>query len=657
MDSLYDNLFAPGTLRVLLMVVMFAPLGFAALVALTGERFRAARRLSGLFAALHLMLTIFLVAVAAMYSASHTHASNDTFCPIAVPGDSGEGTAIAGGSQEHRTSWNLFMVGKPDPKVPSVPPAVQFFVGLDGLNMWLILLASIMTYVAVSLSWHSAREKAGGYYAWVFVLQTAVTGAFASFDVILFYVFFELTLIPTFFLIGGWGVGGGKRDAARKFFLYTLFGSLFSLIGLIGIVYTNPTFSSGQLSGEVKDLQMPLRRGPVSFSINQLIFNTYNWRQVLDGRAALAQASAEQRAAEVEQKRQQNAADLSAFQKLADEALLQSKTAAAERDRHSAVQGWLFFALIAGFVVKTPLVPFHTWLPAAYAEAPTPVTMLLSAVLAKLGTLGLLRIVIPLCPDMAVQYGLPVFGTLGAIGIVYAAFCAFNQKDVKLMAAYSSVSHLGLLVLGMFALNSEGLTGATLHMVNHGLSAGATFALLAVLHDRYGTTDMTQLGGLWSRHTKFAFFLILISLAAVGLPGTNNFITEMLLIGGLFKPWAFGTVGYWLAIAAASGILLSAWYTFTMLRNVLFGNLKIPTALPDGAKTGDLTGRELWALLLPTLGCVVLGVYPQPVLDSMRHDVATIEKVVNAARMRVNPTLAELEKTQPPADEPDGVHH
>jgi NADH-quinone oxidoreductase subunit M len=642
-----DTLISPPLLRVLLLAVLFAPLAFAAVVALTGDRFRVARRLAGLLCVLHLAVTLFLVAVAALYISEHTpNFGVNAFRPVAVPGDTGASVvAVAADGQfntpegqEYRTNWTLFTVGKPTARDAA---AVQFFVGLDGLNVWLVLLTSLLTYVAVVLSWHSAREKAGGYYAWVFVLQSAVTGAFVSFDVLLFYVFFELTLIPTFFLIGGWGVGGGKRDAARKFFLYTLFGSLFTLVGLIGIVYTNPGFST--VERNVIDPKVPMPHGSVSFNVNRLMMNVMQRYDAHDRRVKEATAQAEAKEKELDDKRKQNAADLAPFQKAAEDARKLAAEVTAARDSHSATQTWLFFALIAGFVVKVPLVPFHTWLPGAYSEAPAPITLLLSALLAKLGTLGMLRIVIPLCPDAAVQYGLPVFGTLGAIGVVYAAFCAVAQKDVKLMAAYSSVSHLGLLVMGLFAQNAEGLSGAALHMVNHGLTAGATFGLLAVLYDRYRTTDMTQLGGLWAKYPKFTFFMVLVCLASVGLPGLNNFVTEMLILGGLFKPWAVGTVGYWLPVAGAAGILLSAWYTFTMLKAVFFGPLKEPASVPAGVPTGDLSGRELWALALPAVGCVVLGLFPQPFLNVMKYDLWVVENQANYARERINPPLAAAE--------------
>jgi NADH-quinone oxidoreductase subunit M len=251
----------------------------------------------------------------------------------------------------------------------------------------------------------------------------------------------------------------------------------------------------------------------------------------------------------------------------------------------------------------------------------------------------MLRFAIPLFPDAAVAYGLPIFGVLGAIGVVYAACCAFAQKDIKLMMAYSSVSHLGLLILGLFALNTEGLTGATLHMVNHGLSAGAMFALLGFLFDRYRTTDRTQFGGLLGKYPRFAFFMVVLCLASIGLPGLNNFISEMMLLSALFTPWNHGLHGLGLAVAGAAGLFLSAWYTMTMLKIVFFGPLKEPQTV-EGAPTGDLTSREWTAFAVPAVLCLALGIYPQPVIDSMQGDLGVIARRLDEARQRANPDLA-----------------
>lgn len=616
-----DDLFSPIVMRWVLLAVLAAPLAFSAVLAVGGGNPRVARRLAGFLAALHLGLTTCVVAPAAVmiaeYGGLNDGRAHKHFRPVFVPGDTDDG-------QEHRTAWNLFFVGKPNPVPGSPPPAVQFYIGLDGINVWLVALTSLMTFIAVAVSWGFAQERAGAYYAWLFVLQSAVTGAFLSFDVILFYVFFELTLIPAFFLIGGWGVGGGKRDAARKFFLYTLFGSLLSLVGLVGIVLTNPT-PAGGWKNNTQALKQG--RGAISFNVNDLMRSTVRLSVEHEHAVANAGAKLEQVKPQDQTRREQ------AEREFAD--------AVSARDGYKSTQFWLFFLLVAGFVVKVPLVPFHTWLPAAYAEAPPAVTLLLSALLAKLGTLGLLRIVIPLCPHMAAEYGLPVFGTLGAVGIVYAAFCAYAQRDVKMMAAYSSVSHLGLLVLGLFALNQEGLTGAVLHMVNHGLTAGGLFAVVALLYDRYRTTDMTHLGGLMARHPALAFFTFVICLAGVGLPGLNNFVSEMMLIGALFTPWN-AAAGYGLAVAAAAGIFLSAWYTFTMLRTVFFGPLRTPAFAADAPPT-DLSGREVLAVGLIASLCLALGLYPQPVLDVMKGDVAVVAHSLKYARRVVNPELAVAE--------------
>jgi NADH-quinone oxidoreductase subunit M len=551
---------------------------------------------------------------------------------VYVPGD--PAAAADPDAQEHVTTWSLLTLADTGRNVP--PAAVQFYVGLDGLNVWLVLLTSLMTLAAIVLSWDAATDRPGGFFAWLFVLQTGVIGAFVSFDVILFYVFFELTLIPTFFLIGGWGVGGGRRDAARKFFLYTLFGSLLSLTGLVGLVLTNPTpvfpppiddrpTAAGRLPGP-DHLPLPTE-GPVTFSIPQLMQNAGVWADVRSFPPWYYEVRANEAAREKNDARRED---------------FQAKRAAAQEDwdRRQAVQAWLFVALMAGFAVKLPIVPFHTWLPAAYAESPTAVVMLLSAVLSKLGAFGILRLVLPLAPDPALQYGLPVFGALGAVGIVYGALCAFAQRDLKLLVAYSSVSHLGLLVLGLFAFNAEGLTGAALHMVNHGLTTGALFGLLGFLAHRYKTLDVTQYGGLIARFPGWAFLVFFFTLATVGLPGLCNFVGEMLMLAGLFDPAYAGAGGYGLAAAAVAGLFLGAWYTLTMVRRVLFGPVREPAA---AGPVKGLTGRERVAFVLLAVPCLALGVYPQPVIDTIKSDVNLVAEAGRRARVR-----AELPSTSPP---------
>lgn len=641
-------------LRILLLVIFLVPLVFAGIAAYADRwGMRTARRTALWLSVVHLLLTLALAFLAAPMLSDRADsgqyvAAETSFKPTIVPGDTG------GSGEAHATAWNIFTIAPST--VPGVPSAIQFFIGIDGLNLWLVLLTSIMTLVAVLVSWESASERTGAFYAWIFVLQSAVIGAFLAFDIILFYVCFELTLIPSFFLIGNWGVGGGKRDAARKFFLYTLFGSLLTLTGIVGIVVTNPTpldpnaakpvvVSAGLIKSTnpalANEVAFP-KAGPISFNINRLMKNVPIWTE-----SATEKVKHYSKLATVAENDLAKASDpvvKPLLEVRAEKAIANRDAAIREQKQHDQLQVWLFFLLVAGFAVKVPLVPFHTWLPSAYGEAPIGVTMLFSALLAKLGTLGMLRIVIPLAPDAALAYGLPALGFLGAVGIVYAALCAYGQRDIKMLAAYSSVSHLGLLVLGMFALNKEGLTGAALHMVNHGLTAGAMFALLAFLIDRYRTTDSNFYSGLIAKFPGYAFFMMLICLASVGLPGLNNFVSEMMLISGLFTPWNTNVASYGLAVTAAAGIFLSAWYTFTMVRKVFFGPLQLPVA--SITEPRDVNLREVIAFGIPSVLCLGLGLFPQPIIDTMRADVAVVVNHVDAARSRANSSLAK-EETPP----------
>ena len=284
-------------------------------------------------------------------------------------------------------------------------------------------------------------------------------------------------------------------------------------------------------------------------------------------------------------------------------------------------------------MVKVPVWPFHTWLPSAYGESPIGVTILLSALLAKLGTFGILRLVLPLTPDAAILYGLPVVGTLAAFGIIYAAFCAYDQKDLKLIIAYSSVSHLGFLVLGLFAFNSEGLSGAVLHMVNHGISIGGLFALLAFLLDRYRTTQASQYGGLMRRFPNFAVLAFVLVLASIGLPGLNNFVSEMLMLAGLFDAGNPRIHNWGLAVVGAVGILLSAWYMLTLLQKVFFNPMKEPQ--PVVTEVPDVTRRDFVALGTLAGLCLLLGLFPQPVLNSMRRDIKQLNRIGVETRARI----------------------
>ncbi|OWK41655.1 complex I subunit 4 family protein [Fimbriiglobus ruber] len=641
-------------LRIALLAVVLAPLAGALALALAGTRGVNPRRLALWLALAHLVLTggVVLFAAPVLSARGETPMARAVqrgeagFSPLFVPGD----PAVLGSpeSDTNATNWDVFTL---DPPTIQAPTSIQFFIGLDGLNVWLVLLTSLMTVVAVLVSWDAIGDRAAGFYAWLFVLQSALLGAFTAFDVVLFYVFFELTLIPSFFLIGSWGSGPAPRDAARRFFLYTLFGSLITLTGLIGVILTNPVPLNPYGDSKMPYFNQPAdppnghylapRPGPRTFSLPVLMKSVSAWAKFKDfgARYTAAKAAFQADVAKAADAKAAAAPADAQLRRAADAARSELKrsedekaAAAADNASYRAVQVWLFFALMAGFAVKVPIVPFHTWLPAAYNEAPIGVTVLLAALLGKLGTYGILRIVLPLSPDPAAAYGLAVFGTLGAAGIVYGAFCAYAQKDIKLLTAYSSVSHLGFLVAALFTLNTEGMTGASLHMVNHGLATGAMFALLAFLLDRYRTLDMNQYGGLMAKYPAFTFLLFVIALAGIGLPGLNNFVSEMLMLAGLFDPSYTRAAGYGLAAAAAIGVFLSAWYVLTMIRRVVFGPLREPAAVVSTPK--DLSVREWIAFGLPAAACLYLGVYPQPVIDTMKADVAVVATIGLQARER-----------------------
>jgi NADH-quinone oxidoreductase subunit M len=447
--------------------------------------------------------------------------------------------------------------------------AIQFYVGVDGLNVWLVALTAVLLVPSVLVSWESITERVNEYYAWLLLLEVGMLGVFLAFDIVLFYVFFELTLVPLFFLIGIWG-GPQRQHAARKFFIYTLTGSLITLLGVLGVVLACSYFPTGKLTFAIPELVQAVqdRLGPVGQQVG-----AYGY----------------------------------------------------------GLQLCVFLALMAGFAVKVPLVPFHTWLPLAHVEAPTAGSVLLAGILLKIGTYGFLRLCLPLAPDVAVNLGVPLVGTLAVIGVVYGALCALAQDDIKKMVAYSSVSHLGMCMLGLFALNDVGLGGSLIGMVNHGLSTGALFLLVGMLYERYHTRMMEDYGGLGTRLKLLTVAMVFICLTSVGLPGLNGFWGEVLVLMGLAR---LGGSGPLLAGLAATGLILGAWYLFTMLWRVFFGPVKEPTHAGP-APIGDLKLRELAALAPIVVLCVALGVYPQPFFQASAPDLKVVADIAGAAQKRV----------------------
>lgn len=463
-----------------------------------------------------------------------------------------------------------------DPLATRLGP-IQFFIGLDGLNIWLILLTAVLMVSAVLVSWRAIEERANEYYAWLLALQMAMTGVFLAFDIILFYVFFELTLVPLFFLIGIWG-GPQKQHAARKFFLYTLAGSLITFLGVLSVVavcyadLNELTFSIPRLISLVNNHLATLSKDPVGNAAALL-----SWRQLQYG---------------------------------------------------------VFLALMVGFAIKVPLVPVHTWLPLAHTEAPTAGSVLLAGVLLKIGTYGFLRLCMPLAPDAAVAIGVPLIGTLAVIGIIYGAFCSLAQDDIKKLVAYSSVSHLGFCMLGLFALNEAGISGGILQMINHGLSTGGLFLIVGMLYERYHTRRMADYGGMASRLHLLSVAMIFICLTSIGLPGLNGFVGEVLVLMGMYDLQRVpGVSGPLLTCLAVTGVVLGAWYLLTMVKRVFFGPLKEPHHHGDAAVC-DLRPREVLALAPIAILCVVLGVYPQPFLDVIRRDVRVVIRITNEAKDR-----------------------
>lgn len=443
----------------------------------------------------------------------------------------------------------------------------EFYVGVDGISLSLILLTTVLTVSSILISWDAIQDRAAEFYTCILILQSGLIGVFVSFDLLMFYVFFEFTLIPLFFLVGIWG-GPQKRYAAFKFFLYTLTGSLVTLLGLVSLVLWVVGHTELSTPFSIPDLARTLQANPLP----------------------------------------------------------------------EMMQVWLFFALSMGFMIKVPLFPFHTWLPLAHVEAPTAGSVLLAGVLLKLGSYGFLRICLPMLPYACLHYGAPLIGLLSVIGIVYGSLCALVQRDIKKLVAYSSVAHLGFCMLGLFALNVEGITGSVLQMINHGLSTGALFLLVGMVYDRYHTRMLDDLGGLANKLPLIAVGMVFISMASIGLPGLNGFVGEVLSLMGMFK---FKAV---YAVIGASGVVLGAWYLLTMVQHGFFGPLREPHNVHDPIE--DMNFREGVALVPLALLCLWIGVTPGPLIDTIRPDIEPIARLYAPA---ATPTTADASAPAAPA--------
>ncbi|MBX7222769.1 MAG: NADH-quinone oxidoreductase subunit M [Blastocatellia bacterium] len=425
----------------------------------------------------------------------------------------------------------------------------RFHLGVDGMSLWLVLLTTLTMPIAVLSGWTSVEKRVREYLVFMLLLETGMIGVFVSMDMILFYLFWEVVLVPMYFLIGVWG-GERRIYAAVKFFLYTVVGSLLMLAAMISLYFIH-----GKATGNY------------TFDI-----------------VVLTKA-------------------------LGSSSILTLET-----------QKWLFLAFALAFMIKVPLFPLHTWLPDAHVEAPTAGSVILAAVLLKMGTYGLMRFNLPLFPEASHYYATPIF-VLAVIGIVYGALVAMVQPDVKKLVAYSSVSHLGFVVLGIFSFTDKGLEGALYQMLNHGVSTGALFLFIGFIYERRHTRQISEFGGLATPMPVYSTLFVITCLASAGLPLLNGFVGEFLILLGAF----FSTQHVAFTAIAATGMILSAVYLLWMLQRVVFGEV----TNPKNAKLQDLNTRELVVIAPLIILMVVMGVAPNLFLDRSHKAVEEVRKVVD----------------------------
>lgn len=431
--------------------------------------------------------------------------------------------------------------------LPWVPDfGISYSLGIDGLSLWLVLLTTFLTPIVVLASWNSIDKSVKGFHSALFVLEAAMIGSFLATDAILFYVFFELSLVPMYFMVGMWG-GSRRIYATMKFFIYTMVGSLMMLLAIIYLMYTARD-TLGEMTSNIQafyHLKFPFVAGDF---LNP--------------------------------------------------------------------QTLLFFAFSLAFAIKVPMFPVHTWLPDAHVEAPTPGSVLLAGVMLKMGSYGFMRFVIPMFPEAAEHYAW-IFLFLGVVGIIYGALVAMVQPDIKKLVAYSSVSHMGYVMIGLFALNTYGVSGSLYQMLNHGVSTGALFLLVGMIYERTHSREISRYGGLAKALPIFTILFFIVTASSIAVPMTNGFVGEFLILMGTFAAHK----GF--AMAAVSGVVLGAVYMLWMFKRVFFG--------PEGelVKAGhgdghhgeghhgltDLSLREI-CVMLPLIVLIFwMGLFPNHFLD------------------------------------------
>jgi len=438
---------------------------------------------------------------------------------------------------------------------------ISYNLGVDGISLFIVIMAALITLLGIILLDESKIANMKNMIVSLLFLEMTMVGVFLSLDAIIFYMFWELSLVPMLYLIGAWG-GPTRVYAAVKFFLYTFAGSLILLVGLLSIAYL------------------------YHLEAGVWTFNLLDWYQL----------------------------DLSV-----------------------GLQFWLFLALFAGFAIKVPMFPFHTWLPHAHGQAPTIGSVILAAVLLKMGTYGFVRFSLPLFPDASVEM-IPFIMILSIIMVIYTAMVAFAQKDMKQVIAYSSVSHMGIIMIGVFAMNAEGLGGSIFLMLSHGIVSGALFMLVGVIYERTGTKTMSEFGGLASVMPVYATVFGIMLMASVGLPLTIGFVGEFLVLLGFYNVSPIG------AILAGTGIIIGAVYMLSLFKKSFFG----PVTKEKNRSLKDLNARELTALL-PLVAIVIwLGIYPKPVLKPI--DTSVKQLLVNmeykARTQKAKDTIVSMQRAK-----------
>ncbi|WP_394849148.1 NADH-quinone oxidoreductase subunit M [Pendulispora brunnea] len=435
---------------------------------------------------------------------------------------------------------------------------IHWHVAVDGISLWLIILTNFTVPIAAYASFGSIHSRMKEWCFSLLLLQAGMLGSFIALDLFLFYVFWELMLVPMYVMIGVWG-GTNRIKAAIKFFLYTMFGSVLMLAAILYLAYTYAKLNGGTPSFDFFELQRVLL------------------------------------------------------------------------PRH--IQLWLFGAFTLSFVIKVPMFPVHTWLPDAHTEAPTGGSVILAAVMLKLGTYGYLRFCVGLFPEASTELAANLAGVAVLGGIIYGALCAYKQDDVKRLVAYSSVAHLGYVMLGIFAATPASVEGAVLQMINHGISTGALFLLVGVIYDRRHTRQVDEFGGLTKVMPIYAVLFIIATMASVGLPGTNGFVGEFMVITGTFVSTRLGHFNGIQAVGAAIGVILGALYMLSVVQKMFFG----PITKPENKKLHDVNHREIIALAPLVIAIFAIGLFPNIFLSRMR---GATDRVLGDLQARVEQSPA-----------------